>query len=93
MTRKQATDKVDKEMAYEVRKWRMSLGLSQKDLAEAMGRSQHYVAWIEQGSSTPNLRTLRRLADAMGLNLIVKFELKSSHEKGKEAHVPGPESV
>ncbi len=46
---------------------RKKLGLSQADVARAMGRSQSVVSDIETMSTDPRLSTLRRYAAAMGV--------------------------
>lgn len=41
-----------------MRKRRMDLGMTQADVAERMGRSQDYVAVLENNRSIPNLVTV-----------------------------------
>lgn len=51
---------------------RHSLNLSQRDLAEMCGLPQSSVARIESGKSSPNLNTLLKIFDKLGLTLSVQ---------------------
>ena len=57
----------------EVRELRGRAGLSQSGLARAAGTSQPTIAAYEGGRKVPSLRTLRRLAEAAGLEMRVEF--------------------
>jgi predicted transcriptional regulator len=48
---------------------RYEAGLSATELAYRAGLSQHTVARIERGESQPTPRTLRALADVLGVNV------------------------
>jgi len=48
-------------------------GITQKQLAEKTGIAQSDISKLENGSANPSLRTLRRLADGMGMKLRVEF--------------------
>lgn len=52
---------------------RKASGLTQKDLAERTGIAQGDISKLENGSANPSLRTLRRLADGMGMKLKLEF--------------------
>ncbi len=66
------------ELAGRVRAEREGLGLTQAELAERMGTSQPVVAQLEAGGIMPSLDTLYRAADALGVELIVSFQQRSS---------------
>jgi transcriptional regulator with XRE-family HTH domain len=51
---------------------RHNLALSQRDLAELCGLPHSSVARIESGKTTPNLSTLLRIFDQLGLRLVVQ---------------------
>jgi transcriptional regulator with XRE-family HTH domain len=57
----------------EVRHLRRLAGVTQSRLAELAGTSQPTIAAYESGSKVPNLRTLRRLARALGLEARLQF--------------------
>jgi transcriptional regulator with XRE-family HTH domain len=46
-------------------------GLSQRSLARAVGTSQPTLATLETGNRTPTIRTLMRVADATGFELVI----------------------
>jgi transcriptional regulator with XRE-family HTH domain len=52
-----------------LRTLRLQRGMSQTQLAEAIGTQQPYIARIESGSADLRLETCRRLAAAMGIDL------------------------
>ena len=51
---------------------RRYLNLSQRDLAEICGLPHSSVARIESGKSSPNLTTLLKIFDTLGLTLSVQ---------------------
>ena len=56
-----------------VARLRRSAGLTQAALAELAGTSQPTIAAYETGTKRPSLRTLQRLASAVGLDVHVSF--------------------
>ena len=52
---------------------RKASGLTQKELAEKTGIAQADISKLENGSANPSLRTLRRLAAGMGMQLKLEF--------------------
>ena len=52
---------------------RKASGLTQKELAEKTGIAQADISKVENGSANPSLRTLRRLAAGMGMQLKLEF--------------------
>src|SRR5262245_63846889 len=59
------------ELAERVRRTRERLGMTQAELASRVGSTQPAVARLEAGAVTPSLATLRRVAEALGLELVV----------------------
>lgn len=53
-------------MGEKIRQARENAGLSQKQLAEALGLDQSAVSNWETGKSEPTLHNLRRMADILG---------------------------
>lgn len=53
---------------------RQAQGLTQMDLAHAAGVPQATVSQIERGTNNPNLTTLAKLAEALGLSLPDMFD-------------------
>ena len=52
-----------------MRVWRQQRGLTQKDLAGAIGKSNSYISEIETGKKDPSLKTLRAVAAALDCDL------------------------
>ncbi len=53
---------------------RAESNLTQKQLAQRSGVSQANISKIETGNYRPSLSTLKRIADALGKRLVVRFE-------------------
>jgi ribosome-binding protein aMBF1 (putative translation factor) len=66
------------ELGARVRTERERLGLTQTQLAERMDTTQPTIARLEAGGVTPSLDTLRRAANALGLELVVEFREQAS---------------
>lgn len=47
--------------------------VTQKQLAEATGITQADISRLENGTANPSLRTLKRLADGLGMRLRLEF--------------------
>ena len=52
---------------------RKASGLTQKQLAEKSGIAQADISRLERGNANPSLRTLRRLAQGMGMRIRLEF--------------------
>lgn len=52
---------------------RKNAGLTQKELSERTGIAQGDISKLENGNANPSIRTLQRLAVAMGMTLKVEF--------------------
>jgi HTH-type transcriptional regulator/antitoxin HipB len=61
------------ELAERVRHARERVGLTQAELAARIGSTQPAVARLEAGGSTPSFSTLRRVAAALGFELVVEL--------------------
>lgn len=53
---------------------RVKSELTQAELAQRVGTDQANISRWEGGTATPNVKTLRRLAGAMGFKLVIGFE-------------------
>lgn len=62
------------ELSAQVRAAREARGLSQSQLADRMGTQQSVIARLEAGGISPTLPTLKRVADALGMELTVGFD-------------------
>ena len=59
------------ELAERVREARKRVGMTQAELAARIGSTQPAIARLEAGGVSPSLPILRRVAEALGLELIV----------------------
>lgn len=64
-----------------VRRLRRDAGLTQAELADRAGTSQPAIAAYEAGRKSPSLATLRRLAGAAGLEVVVDFQRPLTREE------------
>ncbi len=51
-----------------VRRFRISLGISQEELADRANIHRTYIGGIERGERNPTLTMIHRLASALGVN-------------------------
>lgn len=58
----------------EIAKARQRAGLSRVELARRMRTKQSTIAQLERGGRSPNVKTLRKLAEATGSRLVVRLE-------------------
>lgn len=65
MARTSATQKLGKR----IRLLREEAGLSQEKLGIATGLSQTYISGIENGTRNPSIKTLDKLAKALGVSI------------------------
>lgn len=61
------------ELARFVIKARIDGKLSQKELAKLMGSKQPVVSRLENVSGNPSFSTVKRLADALGQDIVITF--------------------
>ena len=52
---------------------RKSSGITQKELSQKAGIAQGDISKLENGNANPSLKTLQRLASAMGKRLKIEF--------------------
>jgi ribosome-binding protein aMBF1 (putative translation factor) len=62
-------------LAERVRQAREKLGITQTELAARIGSTQPAVARLEAGGVSPSLDTLRKIADALGFELVVELRV------------------
>lgn len=61
---------IEKDIGEELREYRLMKMMSQKELAEKAKLYQQTIALIENGQSFPSLKTLVRMAKALGIDEI-----------------------
>ena len=61
-------------IAYQLIDARNKINMTQKELAEKTGIYQADISKIERGIGNPSVMTLKRLADGLEIELIIKFK-------------------
>jgi ribosome-binding protein aMBF1 (putative translation factor) len=59
-------------------KYRLDHGLTQKELADRIGTSHSAISRLESGQAAITLKTMKRIAEALGGRLVIGFELEST---------------
>ena len=62
------------EIARSLIELRIEKGLTQQEVAQKMNTTQSVISRLESGSANPSLATLKRLADALGARVVLRFE-------------------
>lgn len=57
------------ETGQNLREYRIKMGYTQEKLANEAGTSASHLRMIEKGSGNPTFKTLRKLADVLGISL------------------------
>ncbi len=65
---------IEYEIVQAIIKHRLKLGMSQSQLAKAIGSRQPVISRLERGNGNPSLRTLQKIADALNLSLKVSMK-------------------
>jgi transcriptional regulator with XRE-family HTH domain len=68
------------ELVYEIKKRRLQMGITQKNLAERMGTTQAIISKFEKGNYNPTYLFLQRLAEVLEGNIKLYFEFKDNKE-------------
>jgi transcriptional regulator with XRE-family HTH domain len=87
---------VDKHVGSRVRSRRIVLGMSPKNLADAVGTTAHQVDHWEAGTSRIGSKRLMELTKALGVNAAFFFADSESNEPSDETgfkHTPGSQSI
>ena len=77
---------VIEKLGRRVKKLRKQLGITQEGLAEKAGLSINFIGLFERGKNAPSLKTLQKIASALGVKIeeLFRFEKKeSADEKAK----------
>src|ERR1700761_9270112 len=64
---------IEKRLGIAVKTWRTRLKIPQDDLAKRAGFHRSYVSDIERGSRNVSLKSIEKLADALGISVVTLF--------------------
>ena len=76
-----------KVFAYNLKKYRNKIGISQEDFAERAGRHRTYISAVECGKRSIALDNVQKIADALGIEVYLLFindELDTKNTKKEE---------
>ncbi|MCF0131149.1 MAG: helix-turn-helix transcriptional regulator [Pseudobutyrivibrio sp.] len=62
------------DVASKMKDMRLSMNLTQQDLADRSGTQKSNISRMESGKYNPSLDFLVKVADSMGKHVLVKFE-------------------
>lgn len=72
------------DLARLVIKHRAALGLSQQELARRVGTSHSAISRLESGRHITSVQSLQRIAEALGVRLVIGFESGPAHRPVRE---------
>lgn len=64
---------IEKRLGVSVKNWRTRLKLPQDDLARRAGFHRSYISDIERGARNISLKSIEKLADALGVSVVTLF--------------------
>ena len=73
--RKGANDIVKDDLGRKIRQLRLSLNMSQMELAEKAETDQAFISEMERGVANPTLDSILRIAKALRVNVAALFQL------------------
>ncbi|CAN5140193.1 hypothetical protein BH10CYA1_BH10CYA1_58520 [soil metagenome] len=73
-TKRNQEKHITEQVGRQIRKLRISKGITQLELAVEATMDKSYIVNIESGKANPSLRKIARLADALDVDVVVLFE-------------------
>lgn len=64
---------IEKRLGISVKNWRTRLKIPQDDLAKRAGFHRSYISDIERGSRNVSIKSIEKLADALGISVLTLF--------------------
>lgn len=64
---------IEKRLGTSVKNWRNRLNIPQDELARRAGFHRSYISDVERGSRNVSLRSIEKLADALGVSILTLF--------------------
>jgi XRE family transcriptional regulator, regulator of sulfur utilization len=93
-SRKAFREKVTREFAANLKREREAAGLSQEELASEAGMNRTHVGYLERRRRTPQLATIRLLAEALGISAARLVDPPGPDpEQPRQGAVSGEESL
>ena len=70
---------IEKRLGGSVKNWRNRLGILQDELARRTGLQRSYISDVERGSRNVSLKSIEKLADALGVSVSTLFSDVNGH--------------
>lgn len=68
------------DISERLKQFRTDLGLTMKRLADAADVSESYISQLEKGTANPSLGTLKKIAEALGVNIVAFFSVEEGEQ-------------
>lgn len=70
-----------------IRRYRITLDFTQREIGRAISRSPQWVGFIENGMVVPSDRDVHRIADALGISPAVLFNKSKPAKRRRLEHL------
>ena len=77
---------IEKRLGISVKNWRTRLEIPQDDLARRAGFHRSYISDIERGARNVSLKSIEKLADALGISVLTLFSDLNSRSGSTPLH-------
>lgn len=77
---------IEKQLGISVKNWRNRLDIPQGELARRAGLQRSYISDVERGSRNVSLKSIEKLADALGISVLTLFSDVSGNAGTKALH-------
>jgi CheY-like chemotaxis protein/predicted XRE-type DNA-binding protein len=77
---------IEKRLGISIKNWRLRLGLAQDALARRAGLQRSYISDVERGSRNVSLKSIEKIADALGISVLTLFSDVSSKAGAEALH-------
>lgn len=64
---------IEKRLGMSIKNWRIRLGIAQDELAARAKLHRSYISDVERGSRNLSIKTIEKLADALGVSVVTLF--------------------
>jgi CheY-like chemotaxis protein/predicted XRE-type DNA-binding protein len=77
---------IEKRLGMSVKNWRSRLDIPQGELARRAGLQRSYISDVERGSRNVSLKSIEKLADALGISVLTLFSDVNSKSATEPLH-------
>jgi CheY-like chemotaxis protein/predicted XRE-type DNA-binding protein len=77
---------IEKRLGISIKRWRNRLEIPQDELARRAGLQRSYISDVERGSRNISLKSIEKLADALGISVLTLFSDVNSKSATEALH-------